>query len=260
MLPHPRLLLASCALSLVTCLSASAQADARALAKIWQQHLRAPTEHAPLVQAVQQMAAQHAESPLLGIARGIGAWHALSAGQTNQAVLLLTPLLVERNDPVSVEARTFAQRWLSRIDREQVRMALKLYYRNHVEFPAAFSALNELAVTNRPPATDRFGRAWKYELAPLKRLSNIRGQRYNLTSFTLGDDSDLGTMLRRPYGGNFALLRPSRFLPGGVVEFVRGTEKFVMSEGTKQNGITLAVSREELIAITDGDYWWLFAR
>ena len=260
MLPHPRLLLAALTVSFAAAAPTGAQTDVRALAKIWQQHVRAPTEHAAIVQAVQQMATQNAESPLLGIARGLGAWHALSAGQTNQAVLLLTPLLVERTDPVSIEARVFAQRWLTRIDREKVRDGLKLYYRNHVEFPAALSALGELAVTNRPPATDRFGRAWKYELAAMKRLTTVRAQRYNLASFALGDDSDLGAMLRRPYGGGLILWRPARFLSGGAVEFVRGTEKMVLSEGTKQAGLSVAYSREELIAITDGDYWWLFAR
>ncbi|MCX7009206.1 MAG: hypothetical protein NTY53_18500 [Kiritimatiellaeota bacterium] len=193
MLPHPRLLLAALAVSFAVAAPAGAQADVRALAKIWQQHVRTPTEHAAIVQAVKQMAAQNEGSPLLGIANGIGAWHALSAGQTNQAVLLLTPLLAERTDPVGIEARNFAQRWLTRIDREKVRDALKVYYRNHVEFPAAFSALGELAVTNRPPMTDRFGRAWKYELAAMKRLTTVRAQRYNLSSFTLGDDSRSAT-------------------------------------------------------------------
>jgi hypothetical protein len=265
MLLHPRPLLAALALYVAAVTSAGAQADVRALASLWKQHVRAPADHATVVQGVQQMAAQHAESPLLGIARGLGAWHALAAGQTNTAFLFLTPLLAERADPVSVEARTLAQRWLTRLDREKVRDGLKLYYRNHVEFPAALSALSELAVTNRPPMADRFGRAWKYELAAMKRLATMRAQRYNLTSFTLGDDSDLGTMLRRPYGGGLILWKPERFIGGAEggpanVVLVRGNEKMVLSEGAKQSGVTLAYSRAELVALTDGDYWWLFAR
>ncbi len=263
----PRLprLLAGLALCCCAAVSAGAQGDVRALATLWKQHVRAPTEHAPLVQGAQQMALEHAESPLLGIARGLGAWHALAAGQTNAAVLLLTPLLAERADPVSVEARTFAQRWLTRLDREKVRDGLKLYYRNHVEFPANLNALTELAVTNRPPLADRFGRAWKYELAALKRLTTIRAQRYNLASFALGEDSDLGALLRRPYGGSLILWKPSRFIggtEGGAVnvEFVRGNERMVLAEGTRQAGLALAYARPELVAITDGDFWWLFAR
>ncbi|MCX7009207.1 MAG: hypothetical protein NTY53_18505 [Kiritimatiellaeota bacterium] len=72
-------------------------------------------------------------------------------------------------------------------------------------------------------------------------------------------------MLRRQYGGGLILWRPARFIGGGAggpanVEFVRGTERMMLSEGAKQSGVTLAYSRDELIAITDGDYWWLFAR
>jgi len=214
MLPHPRLLCAALAVFLALAAPASAQSEAdaaRALAKIWQQHTRAPAEHAALVQAVQQMAGQYADSKLLAVARGLGAWHALQAGQTNTARLLLLPLLAARaEDPISTEARVFAQRWLTRLDREQVRTGLQLYYRNHVEYPAALSALGELVVTNRPPLADRFGRDWKYELTTMKRLTKLRGQRYNLSSPTLGDDSDLGAMLRRPYGGGLVLWRTTR--------------------------------------------------
>ena len=263
---HPtRLLSAALAVAFALVASAHAQTDVRTLAKIWQQHVRTPAEHAAIVQAVQQMATQHAESPLLGVARGIGAWHALQQGQTNTARLFLTPLLADRADPIGVEARVFAQRWLTRLDREQVRSGLQLYYRNHVEYPAALTGLNELAVTNRPPLTDRFGRAWKYELAPMKRLAAMRAQRYNLSSFTLGDDSDLGTMVRRVYGGGLMLLKPVRFIGGEAggaanVEFVRNNERMMLSEGAKQSGVALVYSRAEMIIVTDGDYWWLFAR
>lgn len=264
MLPLTRLWLA-CLISFAAVTSAFAQADVRALASLWKQHVRAPADHAAIIQGAQQMAAANADSPLLGIARGLGAWHALAAGQTNTAVLLLTPLLAGQADPVSVEARTFAQRWLTRIDREKVRVGLQFYYRNHVQYPPAISALNEIAATNRPPLTDRFGREWKYELAALKRLATVRAQRYNLSSFALGEDSDLGAMLRRPYGGSLILWKPARFIGGETggasnVEFVRGNERMVLSEGAKQSGITLAYSRADLVAITDGDYWWLFAR
>ena len=265
MLHTTRLLSAALALSFALVASARAQTDVRALAKIWQQHVRTPTEHAAIVQAVQQMGTQYAESPLLGVARGIGSWHAFQAGQTNTARLFLTPLLAERADAVSVEARVFAQRWLTRLDREQVRSGLQLYYRNHVEFPAALAALNEQPVTIRPPLADRFGAAWKYELAKMKRLTALRGQSYKLTSATLGDDSDLGVMLHRFYGGGLTLWKPARFIGGEAggaanVEFVRNNERMMLSEGAKQSGVALVYSRAEMIIITDGDYWWLFAR
>ena len=214
MLPHPRLICAAAVLLSVALLPAGAQTEAeaaRALAKIWQQHMRAPAEHAALVQAVQQMETQQATSPLLAVARGLGAWHAFNAGQTNTARLFLIPLLAaDRADPIGAEARVFAQRWLTRLDREQVRAGLQQYYRDHVAYPATLSALGELAVTNRPPLADRFGREWKYELATMKRLTKLRAQRYNLTSVTLGDDSDLGAMLRRPYGAGLVLWRTTR--------------------------------------------------
>ncbi len=272
----PRLLFAALAICFACATSADAQTETdakRALAKIWQQHVRAPAEHAPLILAVQQMAAQQADSPLLSVARGLGAWHAFNAGQTNTALQFLTPLLADRADPIGVEARVFAQRWLTRLDRERVRTGLQLYYRRHVEYPPALSALAELAVTNRPPTTDRFGREWKYELAAMKRLAKLRAQRYNLSSPTLGlgDDSDLGAMLRRPYGAGLMLWRTTRFIGGEAggaanVEFARNAEKMVLSEGAKQSGVTLVYARpdpqgrDSMVIITDGDYWWLFAR
>jgi hypothetical protein len=243
-----------------------AQADVRALARLWQQHVRAPTEHAALVQSAQQMASQFADSPLLPVARGLGAWHALAAGQTNNAILLLTPLLAERSDPLGMEARTMAQRWLTRLDREQVSAALQSYYRNHVEFPISLEAFNTLPITNRPPLLDRFGRAWKYELTALKRLTSVRAQSYRLQSHVLGDDSDLATALRRPYGGGLVLWKPVRFIaaptPGAPasVLFEKNNAKIMLAEGTQQAGTTLLFSREEMIIITDGDYWQLFAR
>ena len=274
MLPHPRLLCAAVALLCATLAPVGAQTEAeaaRALGKIWQQHTRAPAEHAALIQAVQQMATQYADSPLLAVARGLGAWHALTAGQTNTARLFLTPLLADHADPIGTEARVFAQRWLTRLDREQVRTGLQLYYRNHVEYPAALSALGELPVLVRPPLADRFGREWKYELAPMKRLTQLRAQRYNLTSFALGDDSDLGGMLRRPYGGGLVLWRAARFIGGEAggaanVEFARNAEKMMLSEGAKQAGVALVYARvdpkgrDSMVIVTDGDYWWLFAR
>lgn len=242
-----------------------AQADVRALTQLWQQHVRAPKEHAAVLQAVQQMASQYPDSALLSVARGLGAWHALAAGQTNNAILLLTPLLSERAEPVSMAANTLAQRWLTRMDRERVCIALKAYYRNHVEFPITMDALNTLPVTNRPPAMDRFGRAWKYELTSLKRMTSVRAQTYRLQSYILGDDSDLGAVLRRPYGGGLMLWKPVRFIAGGAgappnVVFERNGEKIILAEGAKQADATLAYSREDLVIITDGDYWQLFAR
>ena len=242
-----------------------AQTDVRALAHLWQQHTRTPTDHAGIIQAAQQMVSQYPDSAMLGVARGLAAWHALVAGQTNNAILLLNPLLVERADPISTEARTFAQRWLTRLDRERVRIALKDFYRNHVEFPATLEPLNTLPVTNRPPATDRFGRPWKYELTILKRMVDVRAQSYRLQSYILGDDSDLASMLRRPYGGSLLLWKPTRFIAGATgqppnVVFDKAGEKIILAEGAKQAGATLVYSREDMIIITDGDYWQLFAR
>ena len=243
-----------------------AQEDVSALARLWQQHVRAPSDHAAIVHSAQQMAAQYPNSTLLGVARGLAAWHALASAQTNTAILLLTPLLTEQTDPVSIEARNIAQHWLTRMDRERVRTALQNYYRDHVEFPSSLSALNKLAITNRPPLADRFGQAWKYELKSLKRLIMARAQDYRLLSYTLGDDSDLAAVLRRPYGGGLVLWKPVRFIPAAnadttsTVTFEKDGAKIILTEGARQAGVTLVYAREGMIIITDGDYWQLFAR
>lgn len=219
-----------------------------------------------MIQAAHSMAGQFPDSALVSVAQSLGAWHALAAGQNPQAVLLLSPLLAERNEPIGMAARTLAQRWLTRLDREQVCVALRGYYRDHVEFPVALDVFDQLAVTNRPPLLDRFGRAWKYELAAMPRLTGVRAQRYRLQSHALGDDSELAAALRRPYGGGLVLWRPVRFIaaptpdaPASVVFEKNGT-KVMLAEGTQQAGVTLVYSREDLIIITDGDYWQLFAR
>ncbi|TAN37098.1 MAG: hypothetical protein EPN23_06715 [Verrucomicrobia bacterium] len=243
-----------------------AQTDVRAVVRLWQQHLRTPADHAAIIQAAQQVASQFPDSAMLGVAQNLGGWHALVAGQTNDAIRLLAPLLTERTEPIGMEAHTMAQRWLTRLDRERVCSALKNYYRDHVEFPASLDALNALPVTNRPPLMDRFGRAWKYELTALKRLTTMRGQNYRLQSYALGDDSELAAALRRPYGGGLVFWKPLRFLPAASagapsnVAFEKGGTKIILAEGSRQMGVTLVYSREDLIIITDGDYWQLFAR
>ncbi len=229
---------------------------------LWSLHEAATAKgnHAVVADAADRMAVQ-ADNPLAPAARALAAWHSMKAGRLDEARRRWEALAAaEATDPAGRAARVMAQRWLTRLDREDVRAALQAYYRRHIRYPDSLKTLAALREAPRWSPTDRWGQAWRYEAMALKRLGSP-AQRYNLQSPVLGRDSDLAAALERQLEG--PPLKPATVISAGAggrsaVRFLAGAaeEPVVLAEGADYKGMTLAYLGRTRVLLSDGDRWW----
>jgi hypothetical protein len=156
-----------------------------------------------------------------------------------------------------------ARRWLTRLDREAVREALRAYYATHVRFPEFLDSLGKLKGCEKTPLADRWNKPWRYRLTAFDRVRGLTAQRYSLDSPSLGEASDLTAALARPYAGGITL-EPLEVSADGsrptVTVAVAGGGKAVLMEGTATDGVTLAYVGARLLVFTDGDHWRVVPR
>ena len=238
--------------------AAADEQDAVLLA--WRNQLRAPTNHAANAAAWRQIQQQFPSGTLRPVAAGLSAWHLMKSGDRAGAVALLEAMATAKGTPVEEAGATMALRWLTRVDRERVKTALKAWYVREIGYPPTLGPLQELPEAQRPPPADRFGMTWHYTPDTFRRITGTRGQRYRLTSGTLGDTSDLAVALERPYGAGATPPRPVRRVSeaGAAVaafQFEAGTERPVLSVGTKHGGWVLVFAGDRILIMSDGDYW-----
>ena len=202
--------------------------------------------------------------PYVPVVRGVQAWNELVARRTDEASVTLQAMIGTNADPVSVAATTMARRWLTRLDREKVRQALTAYYADHVAFPDSLDALRVLPAARRPPAVDRWNKAWQYRLAEFKRLKGLTGQRYELTSGELGSDSDLKAALAvTPYGSRITVkpLRVITRLEGqSAIEFKSPgppPRRTTVTEGARVDAVSFVRLVGDATLLSDGDQWQL---
>ena len=178
------------------------------------------------------------------------AWDQLRAGQQPEATKTFESLLTNNPDPLAKAGDTMARRWLTRLDREQVKAALLTAYAGKIEFPASLAGIQ--------PPTDRWGKPWLYELAKPKHIPGIAKQTYRLESTALGAGSDLATALKIPYSSRITLEPVS--VASGVVSFkLPGrTQPVLLSVGASFDDVTLAAVTATEIILTDGDHWKTF--
>ena len=260
----------TCLIGLLSGLGVRAQeADERALRTLWELHREALTNQpaqVAVIVACSRFETNHPASPWLPVCRGLAAWHALQGGDPGAAAGPLNALAAAHgSDPLSQAGVAMAQRWLTRLDRERLRTALQAYYRVHVRFPDTLDALAPPANAVPLPLKDRFDKPWAYELGRFQRVRGLVGQRYTLASPTLGATSDLAQALARTYGA--AVLEPVEVTAAGegksAVRFKTvgpAPKDVVLTEGTDYNGLTLARVGATLLALSDGDSWWLLPR
>ena len=244
--------------------ASAAPGEEPALWKLWQQHAQEPDNHPAAFEAAQAFEKQFPKSPLLGVTRGLVAWHALKAGRPAEAAKVLESMAGEGEgaDPLAKAAREMALRWLTRLDREQWPPVLKAYYADHVEFPAKLDGFAALPEAKRPPMSDRWGKPWVYRIAPLIRLRTNLGQTFVLQSSVLGETTELAKALKLPYAAGIDL-RPVRLVSGAAgtaVLFEAGTEKPLLTVGTAQGRVTFAWMGAETIVLSNGDHWQLLRR
>lgn len=235
---------------------AAAPADEAAALGLFQLHQRDGVRPDAARDACLQFEQRHAASALRPVARCLLGWDLLRLKATNEAVRALEGAAGGAQGPMLDAAQDVARCWLSRVDRERVRTALKEHYTRHADFPASLDALRALPEAMRPPATDRWGRSWRYGITQFERIKGTKMQRYTLESPSIPPGgSDLAAALRKPYG--FAMeAKPVRIeSAGGTVVFLVGGRTEMLSVGAKQGRAVLAWAGATVAVLSDGEYW-----
>src|SRR5450759_2647485 len=114
----------------------ASETQEKALWTLWSLQTNNPAQHEAIVAACQQMQQASPTNPLLPVGQGLAAWHSLRLGKTNEAFVFLGEMAAAApTTPNATAGAEMGRRWLTRLDREKVRGALAVYYRNAIEYP-----------------------------------------------------------------------------------------------------------------------------
>jgi len=242
-------------------------ADEKPLWELWQFHLDNVSNHVEVAAKCAEFAKVGQNYQFAVIADGLGAWHLLEAGQQTNAVKILTKLAqLQPTSPLATAAANMGKSWLTRIDRDKIRWALKLYYRQQVEFPETLDVLQTMPPDIRPPAKDRFERNWVYRIVNFKALKGFKNQKYELLSSTLDKKSDFTEALKEPYGASIQM-KPIKIMSGSpgreTISFENTAPKkegdkketVYVAVGSSNGNIMFAHSGQKLIVLSDGSHW-----
>lgn len=239
------------------CRAQSPVPDERGLWLAWVASTNTPEDHAAVVTACKQFKIKAPQDSLCVVVSGMEAWHLLKMGNTNAAVTLFESMvsIPENASPLQSVGAEMARGWLTRLDREKVRAALKKIYLKKIEFPSSLDPIKTLKMKPLPPLTDRWGTPWTYRLeSSIKELS---AQLYVLESSHLGSRSDLGKALALPYAGRVSL-EPVKVSPvsSDTVEFaIRGGKSGYLQAGGVMTGITITYIGVNIIVMADDSHW-----
>ena len=232
--------------------------------QLWTAHTNAAADHAAVAQSCAAFRAKSPGDVLVVVAQEMEAWHLLKADKTNDAARLLEPLTAASSNALEKTGAEIARSWLTRIDRELVRVALKRVYLRDVEFPLSLDAIATLKRFLPPPLTDRWNVPWSYQPTNFATIKGTDRQRYILESSRLGADSDLARALAAPYAAriNLEAVRVSESgASGETVEFVSASKKkSALMLGTETDGITVAFIGKTVIVLADKNYWRVMLR
>jgi hypothetical protein len=233
---------------------AAADSDEDLFGRLYRLNLNTATGEAALAAQAGQTAAALPPGPYRGAAQAIQAWRLLRAGQNAPAAALYKGLLADPATPAPLAE--LARRWLTRLDREEVRAALQNAWTHTIRYPDTLDALP----APRPPLKDRWDRPWLYKPRTLKLLKSD-AQRYDLQSTALEADSDLAPAAARPWPADLPLRPVSVASVAGsstlvTFETVGRTpvEKPTLTEGKSWNGIALIKVGPKALLIVSGDY------
>ncbi len=238
--------------------------DEVAIQSLWTRQQKEPGNHAAIAQDAAAFEQSFPTSPLVPVARGLGAWHLLESGDFDDAKRLLEKMAAAGPDPIAEIGAEMARRWLTRMDREQVTAALQKVYAEDIEYPETLAAVNGLAAEFRPPMTDRWGAQWLYTATAFKKLQIGDRQTFVLESTKLGENSDLKTALALPYGSGFTF-KPAKVMPpiGGkeVITFQDASGRAdTLSEGSEGHDLGFVYLGDDVLILSSGDYWSFQAR
>jgi hypothetical protein len=239
------------------CRAQSPAPDERGLWLAWVASTNTPDDHAAVVTACKQFRTKAPQDPLRVVVDGMEAWCLLAMGNTNGAVALFETMLSipENASPLQSAGAEMARGWLTRLDREKVRVALKKIYLKQIEFPSSLDPIKTLKMKSLPPFTDRWGKAWTYRLE--SSIKGMSSQQYVLESSRLGSRSDLGKALALSYAGRVSL-EPGKVSPvsADTVEFcIRGGKSGYLQAGGVMTGITITYIGVNIIVMADDSHW-----
>lgn len=235
----------------------AASLDERALWQLWVSHTNSISDHRAADAVCKAFLAKSPDDTAAVVVRGIEAWHLLKSGNTNEASALLNAMLAIPGNATSLQqaGATMARNWLTRLDRERVKDALKKVYRRDVEFPGSLEEIKGLKLAQLPPFTDRWDKPWVYRLE--SSLKGMQKQQYVLESSRLGSGSDLEKALNVPYASRINLMpvRASQ-IGNDTYEFATPLQKGIfLPEGAEREGIVVAYLGANVIVLSDGTHW-----
>lgn len=282
----PRKLLLSILGLAVTCTVCCGQTrppDEKSLWLLWKRHLDNPDNHTEIAALCEESGKKTPHDPFIAVSQGIAAWHLLKAGKIDSATKTLEHMLSKRpNLPATAGVKAghlhnagsrMARAWLTRIDREKVKLALRKLYIKEIQYPKSLDTVKSLPKEHWPSLTDRWGKPWLYRLVGFKRLRGFYGQKYELKSTMLGRNSDLSKSLEIPYAGRIDL-KPVKLIFSAygkeTVRFVTQSSRsedtvtsstgkkeksVILSVGAKSGGIFFVYMGKNILILSDGDYW-----
>ena len=244
-----------------------------AFLSIWNIHVQRPDDHEGVAAACRAAIARlgnddsAALGPYLPVVQTIEGWRLLQAKRTAEATTAFEAALDRGrggSDTRLHAADTVARRWLSRIDREQVVVALDAYHREHVAFPDDLAVFQTGPVADQPPLRDRKNEPWGYQLVSFRRLKAGGQQRYALFSRSIGRETsalDVALALR-PSDVPITFVRKNTGTPA-LAEFRIGSgtsQPVVVQEGARSGGLRfVAIDGLGRFALLCDDDFWLMA-
>lgn len=233
---------------------ARADADEDLFGRLFQLHLTNAAADAAMAAQAARTADSLPPGPYRSAARALQGWRLLRAGKTADARAAYAALLADPATPASLAE--LARRWLTRLDLEQVRAALRTAWIRDIRYPESLEQLPE----PRPPLKDRWDRPWSYRVRASKRLG-AEGQTYDLQSTALGADSALAPALARPWPDALPVRILSVAGANPVVTFETipplAPHRPALSEGKSWNGLVLVKVGPKALLLVQGDHLFL---
>ncbi len=240
--------------TVTVCRAQSVVADESGLLQLWSDSTNAVEDHADVTAKCREFLAKTPkEDPLVVVVKGIETWRLLKMGNTKEAIPKLESMASIPDGATSLQSAgaEIARGWLTRIDREKVKITLKKIYLRDIAFPVTLEPIKALKIATMPPFKDRWGSAWSYRLG--SAISGMNSQYYILESSRLKERSDLEKALALPYAGQIKL-EPTKMskVSSGTVEFITGAGKpAIMQTGGSSDGVTLVYLGTKIMVLAD---------
>jgi hypothetical protein len=255
------------------CSAQTTAPDEKSIWDIWKIQQEKPDEHGTICTNCLEFAKKAPKDPLSLVAITIASWHMLKTENKDAAVKLLkTVIATSRTDMLGAAAVNMAKAWLTRLEMEQMKQALQLYYQKYIEYPKSIDLVKPFQKSGQPPFVDQWGKPWAYSLAEFQHLKKLGamygmyGQKYTIKSTALGTNSELKAAMKIPYAGGLPL-KPVKMINGmqgkEMVQFetTDGKQsKVVLSIGTDSGGITLNYAGPKLLILSDMNHWLIVPR